>query len=1000
MSFQHRRRSSQIKAQEEATFIKYYQREYSPLQFLSYKHRRCISDRQKGRRRSFRCSLLDITKLIPKSIPCGRPQFCNVVESTSELGLAGKRHFFSSDSKTNKSLDAVLCTMVLLSNLAEPQWVTIACEDTVLDQVICTNKTNRTTLSSQVEQNTGFLSCKKSHIFYTKCYLFQRFQVLSKFQLNNIHSECCGFDAKEIKTLLEIVFNAVGLSVLPVICCHSQQKQNFHLYLFQQYWISFSVTKQILNRSESEDKFVVSETRALKQSQHERHFSNIVFLCLKNNHYFSIHLVCKKKANCQNSKDEAACQCRADSPEFCKEIQKNFTKCFPLFYLSRNGTCEHFVHNTQIAPTENRNRTLGSVSSSSLGSGQRSQMQNMIDASETLQDLSCMSLTPGPSEEYSFGQICTYTLDKFGNLLPCKSGFHLEECKDYQCNAQFKCPQYYCIPFAYLCDMKWDCPEGVDESIEQHCAPTRKCSNMFKCVNSQICTHLLDVCDSTADCPFQDDEMFCDLAGILCPTGCYCFVYAVMCTNIPVDASLFSKMPHISIHSTNTTISGLALKKWQGSLLVLNVSRNTISNVCFKQSQLNNLALFDISSNVVEFLASGCISSLRALHTVHFAQNTLQKLSEKSFENLTSLFSVDLSHNNLKTLLKYSFCTVTKLQILFLQGNSLTQIDSEAFYFLQSRALVTSNHKICCLLDKEDHLCIAEVPWYDTCKTKMPYASFIGSVTLSVLVLLVNGPLLAYHSVTETGSSKNIISLGIAGDFLVGWYLAIVSGACVYIPHNLLVNEDIWKKSIFCTCAFLFVLLSKLISLVSTDLLSFARLMVVLYPFDSKFKQSEYVNRTAFIAIVVTLKIALTFVIFFKIHNPKIPTVLCHPSIDPTNTMLSPRVVTLLFWLSELVSIAFVSVLYLHMFSEMKKSQESAQRSGSDKSSRVGMVVQVVIHVAVRMCCWVPSSSTYVVALFLPKYPVHMPVWNTVFVAPLVPIVNAFQFINTQRSKT
>ena len=43
----------------------------------------------------------------------------------------------------------------------------------------------------------------------------------------------------------------------------------------------------------------------------------------------------------------------------------------------------------------------------------------------------------------------------------------------------FKCSSSYCIPWSYVCDSKWDCPEGDDEQ----CEGNSTCSEMFLSVN-------------------------------------------------------------------------------------------------------------------------------------------------------------------------------------------------------------------------------------------------------------------------------------------------------------------------------------------------------------------------------------------------------------------------------------------------------------------------------------------------------------------------------------
>ena len=59
--------------------------------------------------------------------------------------------------------------------------------------------------------------------------------------------------------------------------------------------------------------------------------------------------------------------------------------------------------------------------------------------------------------------LCLYELDHRFKLIICRNGAHLYNCTLFQCSRQFKCPRYYCIPFKYICDGKWDCPFGSDE---------------------------------------------------------------------------------------------------------------------------------------------------------------------------------------------------------------------------------------------------------------------------------------------------------------------------------------------------------------------------------------------------------------------------------------------------------------------------------------------------------------------------------------------------------
>ena len=106
--------------------------------------------------------------------------------------------------------------------------------------------------------------------------------------------------------------------------------------------------------------------------------------------------------------------------------------------------------------------------------------------------ITCDKINP---QFYDISKIYTYQLNSLIHLIPCKSGGHLENCTYFECNMKFKCPGYYCIPWGYVCDGKWDCPHGLDESQEDICVNQRQCFNMFKCKNSIICIHLNDICN-------------------------------------------------------------------------------------------------------------------------------------------------------------------------------------------------------------------------------------------------------------------------------------------------------------------------------------------------------------------------------------------------------------------------------------------------------------------------------------------------------------------------
>ena len=134
---------------------------------------------------------------------------------------------------------------------------------------------------------------------------------------------------------------------------------------------------------------------------------------------------------------------------------------------------------------------------------------------------------------FNFTDICLYKLNIDKHLIPCRNGGHLDNCKQFECNTMFKCPDSYCVPWTYVCDGIWDCPYGEDEKRNKVCIGEIVCEGMFKC-NHELykCISLGNICDNKVDCLLHDDEMFCELSLFQCPVSCSCLIYAITCFSL------------------------------------------------------------------------------------------------------------------------------------------------------------------------------------------------------------------------------------------------------------------------------------------------------------------------------------------------------------------------------------------------------------------------------------------------------------------------------------
>ena len=77
------------------------------------------------------------------------------------------------------------CTMLLISNLATPEWISIDCDEPLLDNIICVNDT----FDSDLTSTTSIFLCPDDAIIHGKsCFKFKW------FGNNNKHDELCQKD--------------------------------------------------------------------------------------------------------------------------------------------------------------------------------------------------------------------------------------------------------------------------------------------------------------------------------------------------------------------------------------------------------------------------------------------------------------------------------------------------------------------------------------------------------------------------------------------------------------------------------------------------------------------------------------------------------------------------------------------------------------------------------------------------------------------------------------
>ena len=215
----------------------------------------------------------------------------------------------------------------------------------------------------------------------------------------------------------------------------------------------------------------------------------------------------------------------------------------------------------------------------------------------------------------------------------------------------FKCLNAYCIPWNYVCNGKWDCPEGDDE-IYDICEGKSVCFYMYKCKStSNMCVHKVNLCDGNNDCPHDDDESLCDLQVLKCSISCRCLLYAIDCNNASLRTTRNDgSFSFLSVYVFNSTFSFIiALISLIMDSLVVKLPRNGIVEVC-NNFNLKEVVLLDVSLNFLKTIKNKCFMPMFNLISLSLNDNKIKLLEENFFFNITHLKFLNLSNNLLLVL--------------------------------------------------------------------------------------------------------------------------------------------------------------------------------------------------------------------------------------------------------------------------------------------------------------------------------------------------------------
>ena len=517
---------------------------------------------------------------------------------------------------------------------------------------------------------------------------------------------------------------------------------------------------------------------------------------------------------------------------------------------------------------------------------------------------------------------------------------------------------------------------------------------MFRCRNSQIYIHLGDLCNGGVDCLLGEDESFCPLRNAQCPAGCECLTFVISCYNLSLMATLRDGLIYRTLYVNQCTKEVMyALLRHILSVAIFNGTHNNLDHIC-GLFPLNFASLIiNVSFNKIQIIERDCFKVASYLRVIKLNNNRLSVVKQKALQGLKVLVLLDLSDNLLSTIPAYLIFISTETFFLVFKNNSFDKSRHAEFKTLSFMGLYTDNYHLCCIF-KYKVKCTELKPWYVSCSNMLINEAVRISIIIHSIISII-----IHLKTSKCRAFSLTVSSIIVADTTHAIYVAILCITDMYYQDNFFPYELKWKSSYSCFRLFANSFNFNLLFPLLLCFLSFERLMIVMFPFETKFRDTKYIfplicclyGTSAVIIIILTTTAHI-------LYNT-VPLSICSPFVDPTNSVMLTKFITLLTVITQFIAVIFILAAHITMLKNIRKSRECVHKDMIYEPFDRKLLSQVIIVSGTNILCLIPSGTTYLLSMFLDKYPIDMIIWTTVAVTPINSIINLIVFIVTSSIK-